>query len=374
MQQKINVAVLAGGRSSEHDISRLSAMSIIEALDHTKYEPVAVLIERSGDWRVTSAAKLALPTADPQADPELGTGHDRARTAGSGASPMQVRTETRPATVTNPSSALRGVDVIFPVLHGPYGEDGTIQGLLETANVPYVGAGVLASAVGMDKAIFKAVLRDAGIDVAPGLVAHRARFNLAQLQQDVDQQLGFPVFVKPAHLGSSIGISKVTSPDELETAMELAFSHDDKVVIEAAVSGIEVECGVLGNEDPIVSVPGEVIIDASSDWYDFETKYQQGMMELRVPAAISETASQRVRDVALRVFQAIDCAGLARVDCFVTPDDRVIVNEVNTMPGFTSTSAYAKLFAASGVSYNEIVDRLIHLALDRHSSRQQLRH
>ncbi len=374
MQQKINVAVLAGGRSSEHDISRLSAMSIINALDPSKYEPVAVLIERSGDWRVTSSAKLALPGEQPQADPQLGTGHARARSAGDGTTPAPVRSETRPATVTNPSSALRGVDVIFPVLHGPFGEDGTIQGLLETAGVPYVGAGVLASAVGMDKAIFKAVLRDAGIDVAPGLVAHRSRCDVGALEAQVAHELGFPVFVKPARLGSSIGISKVTSAAEFAPAMATAFAHDDKVVIEAAIEGVEVECGVLGNEDPIVSVPGEVVIADSSEWYDFDTKYQSGMMELRVPAAISPAARERVREIALRVFQAIDCAGLARVDCFVTPDERVIVNEVNTMPGFTATSAYAQLFEASGVRYNDIVDRLIHLALDRHRTRQDLRH
>ena len=373
MQQKINVAVLAGGRSSEHDISRLSAMSIIDSLDRSKYEPVAVLIERGGDWRLTSAEKLALPTARPQADPG-GNGHDRAHAASADAMPVPVRSETRPATVTNPSSAIRGVDVIFPVLHGPYGEDGTIQGLLETANVPYVGAGVIASAVGMDKAIFKAVLRDAGIDVAPGIVAHRNRCDIAALTDDVARELNFPVFVKPAHLGSSIGISKVDDASQLAAAMELAFAHDDKVVIEAAITGVEVECGVLGNDDPIVSVPGEVVITDGSEWYDFDTKYHQGRMELRVPAGISDSASQRVRDVALKVFQAIDCAGLARVDCFVTPDERVIVNEVNTMPGFTSTSAYAKLFEATGVSYSEIVDRLIQLALDRHRSRQQLRH
>lgn len=373
VQHKINVAVLAGGRSSEHDISRLSAMSIIDSLDRSKYEPVAVLIERSGDWRLTSAEKLALPTAQPQPDPG-GNGHDRAHAARADTAPVMVRSETRPATVTNPSSAIRGVDVIFPVLHGPFGEDGTIQGLLETANVPYVGAGVIASAVGMDKAIFKAVLRDAGIDVAPGIVAHRSRYDAQEVVSQTARDLGFPVFVKPAHLGSSIGISKVASASDLPEALELAFAHDDKVVIEAAITGIEVECGVLGNDDPIVSLPGEVVIADGSDWYDFDTKYQQGRMELRVPARISEAASQRVRDVALKVFHAIDCAGLARIDCFVTDDDRVIVNEANTMPGFTSTSAYAKLFEATGVSYSEIVDRLIQLALDRHRTRQQLRH
>lgn len=375
MHHKINVAVLAGGRSSEHDISRLSAMSIIDAMDRSKYEPVAVLIERSGDWRVTTPGKLALPTTQPQPVAETDTDHGRAQIAEqASAAPVRLRTETRPATVTSPSKALRGVDVIFPVLHGPFGEDGTIQGLLETANVPYVGAGVLASAVGMDKAIFKALLRDAGIPVAPGLVARRGRTDITAFVDQAARELTFPLFVKPARLGSSIGISKVSDAAALPAALELAFAHDDKVVVESGITGVEVECGVLGNEDPIVSVPGEVCIDAASDWYDFETKYHQGMMELRVPARISAVASERVRATALEVFRTIDCAGLARVDCFVTPDDQVIVNEVNTMPGFTSTSAYAQLFEASGVRYNEVVDRLIALALDRHRTQSELRH
>jgi D-alanine-D-alanine ligase len=375
--RKLNVAVLAGGRSSEHDISRLSAMSIIDALDRDRYEPVAVLIERSGDWRLTSPSKLALPGGAPQADPN-GSNHQRAadgeEPSGAGMPQRVRRAESRPATVTNPQAALRGVDVIFPVLHGPFGEDGTIQGLLETAGVPYVGAGVLASAVGMDKAIFKAVLRDAGIPVAPGEVAHITRTDREALIGLVAAEHVFPVFVKPARLGSSIGISRATNDVELRDALELAFAHDSKVLVEAAVEGVEVECGVLGNDEPIVSMPGEVRIAPDSDWYDFDTKYQEGMMELVVPAGISARATERVREVSLQVFHAIDCAGLARVDCFVTPDDQVVVNEVNTMPGFTSTSAYAKLFEATGVGYGAVVDRLIQLAIDRHREQTALRH
>jgi D-alanine-D-alanine ligase len=371
---KLNVAILAGGRSSEHDISRLSAMSIVDALDRDKYEPAVVLIERSGDWRLTSPDKLALPTGGPQADPGQGGPHARNGNAGSAAAPMRVPAETRPATVTSPSRALRGVDVIFPVLHGPFGEDGTIQGLLDTAGVPYVGSGVLASALGMDKALFKAVLRDAGIPVAPEVVAHATRSDRDEVVAEVEATLSYPVFVKPARLGSSIGISKARDAAELRDALELAFAHDSKVLVEQQVEGVEVECGVLGNEDPIVSLPGEVRIDAAADWYDFETKYLEGKMELVVPAGISAAASERVREVALQVFQAIDCEGLARIDCFVTADDQVVVNEVNTMPGFTATSAYAKLFEASGVRYNDIVDRLIQLAMDRHRAKSTLRH
>lgn len=355
--ERLTVAVLAGGRSAEHDISRLSALSVVEALDDDKYEPLAVLIEPSGDWRLTRPDKLALPGApEPAADDDGRTG-----TRGS--------LEARPATVTSPSKALRGIDVIFPVLHGEFGEDGSIQGLFETIDLPYVGAGVLASALGLDKAMFKAVLRDAQIPVAPGAVAHKTRTEIDSFIDNVLSAYGTPLFVKPARQGSSIGISKATSRDELAEALQVAFQHDDKVVVEQAIEGVEVEVGVLGNDDPIVSVPGEVRIAPDGTWYDFETKYTDGMVDLVVPADISDEASDRVRALALEVYQAIDCEGLARVDCFVQPDGNVVVNEINTMPGFTAHSAFPKLFEASGVSYNELVDRLIQLAMDRHRER-----
>jgi len=380
--RKLNVAILAGGRSSEHDISRLSAQSIIGSLDTEKYNAVTVLIERSGDWRLTTPEKLALPGGAPkpallalsdteravrQADIDEPSEDGKRR-------PVVLRSEVRPATVTSPSNALRGVDVIFPALHGPYGEDGTIQGLLETAGVPYVGNGVLASAVGMDKAIFKAILRDAGIAVAPGIVAHRNRETTDEIVARVEAESSYPVFVKPARLGSSIGISRATDEASLRTALALAFEHDSKLLVEAAVEGVEVECGVLGNEDPIVSIPGEVVINDAAEWFDFETKYLEGGSELRVPARISDEAAAKVQATALAVFRAVECSGLARVDCFVTPDGEVIVNELNTMPGCTPTSAYAKLFEASGHSFNAVVDRLIQLAIDRHREQQELKH
>lgn len=360
--RKLNVAILAGGRSSEHDISRLSALGIMDALDESRFNAVPVLIERSGDWRLTTAKKLALPTSQPRpaADDDNEPSDD--------GRPLAVarRNEVRPATVTSPSNALSGIDVIFPVLHGPFGEDGTIQGLFETADVPYVGNGVLASAVGMDKAIFKAVLRDAGLDVAPEVVGHRTRDNREVLIARCLDKLSFPLFVKPARLGSSIGISRATDEAALRDALELAFEHDEKVLIEQAVDGIEIECGVLGNEDPIVSVPGEIVISDDAEWYDFETKYVEGRSTLRVPARLDDELTRKVQDVALTVFRAVECSGLARVDVFVTPDRRVVVNEINTMPGCTPTSAYSKLFAASGHSFNDVVDRLIDLAIDKH--------
>jgi D-alanine-D-alanine ligase len=225
----------------------------------------------------------------------------------------------------------------------------------------------------MDKAVFKAVLRDAGIPVAPGLVAHAARYDADAVVAEAEQ-LGYPLFVKPARLGSSIGISRATDEQELRAALELAFAHDSKVLVEAAVRGVEVECGVLGNHEPIVSTVGQVVVEGGdSCWYDFESKYVGGG-DLVVPAAISPAAASRVQELALRVFEVIDCAGLARVDCFVTEDDEVVVNEVNTMPGFTSRSGYARMFEASGHSYASVVDRLIQLALDRHREKQALRH
>jgi len=250
------------------------------------------------------------------------------------------------------------------VLHGPFGEDGTVQGLLELANVPYVGAGVTASALCMDKDLMKAVLRDRGIPVTRNVVvraAERAR---------AENPFGFPVFVKPARLGSSVGISKARSPEELRAGLELALRHDEKVLIEEFVTGVEVECGVLGNEQPTASIPGEIITD--SDWYDYSAKYDEGGMELIVPPRLPEDQVRRVQDVSVQAFVATECEGMARVDCFVREDGEVLVNELNTIPGFTATSVYAKLFEASGVPYGELLDRLIQLALERHERRSNL--
>jgi D-alanine-D-alanine ligase len=249
-------------------------------------------------------------------------------------------------------------DVVFPVLHGPFGEDGTVQGLLEIADVPYVGAGVLASALCMDKLTFKDLMARAGVP----------QVDYVGLRDGDDrspaERLGWPVFVKPARLGSSVGISKVESPGELPAALDEAFAHDPLVIVEAMATGLEVECSVLGNDEPEASQPGEISIDA--DWYDYEAKYTPGGMELVVPARIDEAVRQRVRELAREVFLRVGCAGLARVDFFVEDGGRVLVNELNTMPGFTSTSVYAKLFDASGVPYAELLDRLVKLALERH--------
>jgi D-alanine-D-alanine ligase len=332
---RVRVAVLAGGRSSEHEISVASARSVVEALDPSRYETVVVAIDKQGRWELASGDE-ALPA----------TG-----------------VETLPVVASSPAAVTLGrVDVVLPILHGPFGEDGTVQGLLELAGVPYVGAGVAASALCMDKDLFKAVLRDRGIPVARNVTLREG--------DEPEHDFAYPVFVKPARLGSSVGISKVRSDAELHPAVELARRHDDKVLIEEGIAGVEVECGVLGNRDPIASVVGEIV--AHADWYDYSAKYDEGGMDLVIPARISPEADARVRELAVDSFVATECEGMARIDFFVRPNGEVVVNEINTIPGFTATSVYAKLFEAAGIPYADLLDRLIELALERHERRSRL--
>ena len=269
-----------------------------------------------------------------------------------------------PAEDNKPARALKSVDVAIPILHGPFGEDGTVQGLLELLDVPYVGAGVTASALCMDKDLMKAVLRDRGIPVTRNIVLRG--------WDEVDNPFGYPVFVKPARLGSSVGITKAHDDEELRAAVELARRHDEKVLVEAMVHGIEVECGVLGNREPIASLPGEIVAHgfAGTDWYDWSAKYDEGGMDLIVPPRIPEEQWRRVQELCVDAFVATECEGMARVDCFATDDGEVLVNELNTIPGFTATSVYAKLFEASGIEYTDLLQRLIELAIERWERRQ----
>jgi D-alanine-D-alanine ligase len=314
----LRVAVLGGGRSSEHEVSLASAASVREGLREGGHHPVEIEIGRDGVWR-----------AD---DGEVSL---------------------------KPGRGLHGVDVVFPVLHGPFGEDGTVQGLLESLDVPYVGAGVLASALCMDKVLFKDLMAHHGIP--------QVRYAAVRGDVELDgaRALGLPVFVKPARLGSSVGIARVGEPSELEPAVRAALEHDPLVIVEAASTGLEVECSVLGNGDPIASQPGEIVLTGGAEWYDYEAKYTPGGMELVVPARLPEDVRERVRTLAVQVFVLAGVAGLARVDFFVE-GERVLVNELNTMPGFTQTSVYGALFAASGIPYPELIDRLLKLALERH--------
>jgi D-alanine-D-alanine ligase len=341
VSRRLRVALLAGGRSSEHDISLLSARSVLEALDPERYDVVNVAIGRDGRWSLESGSLQQSVTSG-------------------AAETLPVPAE--PGTL----AALGAVDVVLPILHGPFGEDGTVQGLLELAGIPYVGAGVAASALAMDKDLFKKVLRDSGVPVA----LHQA----IRLGDAVENPFGYPVFVKPARLGSSVGISKVHDASELEPAVALARRHDEKVLVEEFVEGMEVECGVLGNRvpPPIASLPGR-IDTLEHEWYDFESKYDEHGMQLIIPPELTQETIELVQQRSVDAFVACECEGLARVDFFVrATDGDVIVNELNTMPGFTATSVYAKLFEASGVSYVELVDRLIALALERHERRSTL--
>jgi D-alanine-D-alanine ligase len=338
VSRRVRVAVVAGGRSSEHEISVASARSVIEALDPDRYEVETIEIGRDGRWALNSGMKeLDRPVA-----------------------------ETLPVPTGSPPETLGRVDVVLPILHGPFGEDGTVQGLLELAGVPYVGAGVTASALCMDKDLFKSVCRDKGIPVTRSVTVRNG--------DRPENPFGYPVFVKPARLGSSVGITKVEREEQLEGAVALARRHDDKVLVEEFVVGVEVECGVLGNREPIASIPGEIVAHGFGgvDWYDYSAKYDEGGMDLIIPPRISEAASKRVQELSVDAFIAADCEGMARVDCFVTADGEVLVNELNTIPGFTATSVYAKLFEASGIPYPELLDRLIDLALERHERRARL--
>ncbi len=344
MSRRLRVAVIAGGRSSEHEISLASARSVHEALDPERYEVTTVAIERSGRWAVEPPDRSALE----------------------GESVVPTQTLPVLAEGSAPAQALGAVDVALPILHGPFGEDGTVQGLLELAGVPYVGAGVAASALCMDKDLFKAVLRDRGIPVARNVTL--------RLGDEISNPFGFPVFVKPARLGSSVGISKAHDAAELDAAVALARRHDEKVLVEEFVAGTEVECGVLGNlrPAPLASVVGEIVPHA--EWYDYAAKYDEGGSEIVIPARLPAETAARVQELAVDAFVATECEGMARVDFFVREDGDVVVNELNTIPGFTPTSVYASLFAASGIPYAELLDRLIQLALERHERRAGLRY
>jgi len=341
VSERVRVAIIAGGRSSEHEISIASARSVLQALDPERYDTTAIEIAKSGRWELGAAELASLPP--------LSSG-------GADVETLPVLAESSPA------AALGEVDVALPILHGPFGEDGTVQGLLELAGVPYVGAGVAASALCMDKDLFKAVLRDRGIPVARNVTLREG--------DTIEHPFAYPVFVKPARLGSSVGISKVHDESELEPAVALARRHDDKVLIEEHLDGIEIECGVLGNRDPVSSEVGEIV--AHAEWYDYSAKYDKGGMELVIPARIPAETAERARALAVESFVATECEGMARVDMFATSDGGVVVNEINTIPGFTATSVYARLFEASGIPYGQLLDRLIQLALERHERRATL--
>jgi D-alanine-D-alanine ligase len=349
------IAVILGGRSSENPISVASAASVVRALEARGDEVLAIEIDRQGRWRLDPASNRLLQAGGSPEGAPGAVGPDPSNSL------LQAPDRLPGREVTG---TLDSVDVVFPVLHGPFGEDGTVQGLLELAGVPYVGAGVLASALCMDKDVFKSVLRDHGIPVTENITL--------RLGDEPRNPFGYPCFVKPARLGSSVGITKAHDEDELRRGVALAFEHDEKVLVERFVHGTEVEVGVLGNLQPAASLPGEIVV-THNEWYDFEAKYDEGEMDLVVPARISEEQIERAQELAVRAFVATDCEGMARADLFVRDDGEVLVNELNTIPGFTATSVYARLFEASGIPYEELLQRLADHAVERFERRRALR-
>jgi D-alanine-D-alanine ligase len=394
--KKLRVGVLFGGRSGEHEVSLLSAASVLKAIDKKRYEVVPIGITKEGRWVTATHAERLLrghvPSAHPPrplraGDPET-TSAAAVLAKGEGVVVPPIPGENHSALVPFETSSTElqaahspiDVDIIFPVLHGTFGEDGTIQGLLELADIAYVGAGVLGSAAGMDKDVMKRLFRDAGIPIVKHVTVLRSiwREEPKQVRQQIESVLRYPVFVKPANLGSSVGISKVHGASELAAAMDQAAQYDRKLIVEQGVGGKkgkarEIECSVLGNDNPIASVPGEVV--PIKEFYDYSAKYLDKGSELIIPAELPFRKQAEVRRLAIAAFQAVDCAGLARVDFLMDPrTDRMYVNEINTIPGFTSISMYPKLWEATGIPYPELIDRLIQLGLERHADKKQNRY
>lgn len=360
--KKLRVAIVFGGRSAEHEVSLQSARNVIESLDRDRYDPVLIGIDKEGRWFLNENAIGLLHAGDPKLIRLSDKGNEVALVPNGTGSGL-IRLDSR--------ESLGKIDVLFPVLHGPFGEDGTIQGLAKLANLPCVGAGILGSSVGMDKDVMKRLLRDAGIPIGRFVTLTQTSKNKFTYHE-LAQQFGDVLFVKPANLGSSVGISKVRNAEEYNQAVELALGYDLKAVVEEEIRGREIECAVLGNEEPRASVPGEIIPHA--DFYSYEAKYiDDDGAGLEIPARIPEHIIRQVQDIAVATFKTLECLGMARVDVFLTDDERIYVNEINTIPGFTSISMYPKLWEYSGISRNELVDTLIRLAIDDFTKRNRLK-
>jgi D-alanine-D-alanine ligase len=358
MKNKLRVAILFGGRSAEHEISLISARNIVAAMDKKKYEIIAIGIDKQGRWSYDPSARL------------LRDEHKRVMQFDDAQLTAILPGAKQPSLVPLGGDSL-GVDVVFPVLHGPFGEDGTVQGLLKLANLPFVGASVLGSAIGMDKDVMKRLLRDATIPVGRFHAYDRSTADRIRFSR-IKKALGQPLFVKPANLGSSVGISKVASRQELEAAVKNAFRFDNKILIEEFIEGREIECSVLGNDDPIASLPGEIVTGHS--FYSYEAKYMDDQgSRLEIPAKLPRAIVRSVQEMAIRTYKTLCCEGMARVDFFVKTDGQVLVNEINTIPGFTQISMYPKMWEASGIPYPKLIDRLIQLALQRFRQEQNLR-
>ena len=362
MDRKIRVAVLFGGRSAEHEVSLQSAGNVIDVIDREKYETVLIGIDRNGAWFLNDESMSLLNSDNPRLI-ALNKGND----------PVSLIPGDKTGVLMNldTPSSITAVDVVFPVLHGPYGEDGSIQGLAKLANVPCVGSDILGSAIGMDKDVSKRLLRDAGIPIANHICIRRNGVN-DELFRRVKRVLGFPVYVKPANMGSSVGVVKVSELAELSAAIDTALQYDTRVLLEQAIVGREIECAVLGNDEPIASIVGE--IGTTDGFYSYEKKYiDENAATLTIPASLEKSTLQRVQNIAIAAFKTLEARGMARVDMFLTENGEVYINEINTIPGFTAISMYPKLWQASGVSYTELIDRLIQLALEEHEAKNALK-
>lgn len=359
MNKKLRVGIIFGGKSAEHEISLLSAKNIVSALDKEKYEPVLIGIDKAGNWLLTDSLEFLLNSQNPKL--------------------IKINEENKQNIVLVPQSAGKItnldfkkpetlIDVAFPILHGPFGEDGSIQGLLKIADIPFVGPSVLGAAVGMDKDIMKRLLRDAGIPIGKFIAVTKKEIPSFQ---EISEKIKIPFFVKPANMGSSVGISKVSQEVEFGPAIKKAFLYDRKIVIEENIIGREIECSVLGNETPLASIPGEVI--TGHEFYSYEAKYiDENGATLEIPAKLLPEEINKIQDLAIKTFQALACEGLGRVDFFLKESGDILVNEINTIPGFTTISMYPKLWEASGMGYSELIDRLIQLAIERFEKEKSL--
>jgi len=359
---KLRVGVVFGGKSAEHEVSLQSAKNIVDAMDTSRFEVVLLGIDKSGQWHISDAQNYLQNASDP-ARIALNPSDNSVALVPGVAAQQLIAADNR--------SPLPNVDVIFPIVHGTLGEDGSLQGMLRLANLPFVGSDVLASAACMDKDVTKRLLRDAGLAIAPFITLTRANRDSVSFS-DVTAQLGLPLFVKPANQGSSVGVSKVTNEAQYADALRLAFAFDKKVVVEKGIVGREIECAVLGNDEPQASTCGEIVLN--SEFYAYDTKYidDQGA-QVVVPAAIDPETNDKIRAIAIEAYKTLGCEGMARVDVFLTPENEVVINEINTLPGFTNISMYPKLWQASGISYSALIARLIELALERHQQSSALK-
>jgi D-alanine-D-alanine ligase len=360
--KKINVAVIFGGRSAEHEVSLQSAKNVIQSLDKEKFEPVLIGIDRAGRWFLNENS-IHLLNSESTIMVQLTDQENEIALTPTGTNSKLIN--------LNNNTTINHIDVIFPVLHGPFGEDGTIQGLAKMANIPCVGAGILGSAIGMDKDIMKRLLSDAGIQTAK-FFALTKNIKKHYTYNQIVKQLGPIFFVKPANLGSSVGINKVTNKADYEKAVEEAFSYDNKIIIEEQITGREIECAILGNEDPIASVAGEIV--PSDEFYSYHAKYiDEKGANLIIPAKLSESLLKKVQAISVKTFKTLECRGMARVDMFITSTEKIIINEINTIPGFTKISMYPKLWEYSGISYKELITKLILLAIEDFNNRKKLK-